>query len=30
MVMYDDEFETKENKIQAKDEIEPQHNTNNF
>ena len=25
MVMYDNEFETKENKIQAKDKIEPQH-----
>ena len=25
MVMYDNEFETKENKIQTKNEIEPQH-----
>ena len=25
MVMYDNEFETKENKIQTKDKIEPQH-----
>ena len=23
--MYDNEFETKENKIQSKDKIEPQH-----
>ena len=25
MVIYDNEFETKENKIQTKDKIEPQH-----
>ena len=25
MVMYDNEFETKENKIYSKDKIEPQH-----
>ena len=25
MVMYDNEFETKENKIWTKDKIEPQH-----
>ena len=25
MVMYDNEFETKKNKIQAKDKIEPEH-----
>ena len=25
MVMYDNEFETKENKISTKDKIEPQH-----
>ena len=25
MVMYGNEFETKENKIQTKDKIEPQH-----
>ena len=25
MVMYDNEFETKENTIKAKDKIEPQH-----
>ena len=25
MVMYDDDFETKENKILTKDKIEPQH-----
>ena len=25
MVMYDSEFETKENKIKTKDKIEPQH-----
>ena len=25
MVMYDNEFETKENKIYIKDKIEPQH-----
>ena len=25
MVMYDNEFETKENKIETKDKIEPQH-----
>ena len=25
MVMYDNEFETKEYKIQTKDKIEPQH-----
>ena len=25
MVMYDNEFKTKENKIQTKDKIEPQH-----
>ena len=25
MVIYDNEFETKENKIWTKDEIEPQH-----
>ena len=25
MVMYDNEFETKENKIETKEKIEPQH-----
>ena len=25
MVMYDNEFKTKENKIQTKEKIEPQH-----
>ena len=25
MVMYDNEFETKENKVETKDKIEPQH-----
>ena len=28
MVMYDNEFETKENKIWTKDKIEPQHQYN--
>ena len=29
MVMYDNEFKTKENKISTKDKIEPQHIFNN-
>ena len=30
MIMYDNEFETKENKIWTKDKIEPQHSHQNY